>query len=458
LSLRARLTHWYTATLAAALAVYTIAVFVILSRHLHDDLDLHLHEELEVVVHRVAVSPSGSLTWRDEMRSAEEEPAGARWVEVWTADGRVRLLAWASREPVDLGPMPPPPQGDSSRSGRLADGRRVRVMTKPAVLAGRPVLLRGARSEEPTHAQRRRLMAGLAVVLPLSMAAAWFVGRYVARRLFSPLVRMSERAEAITADRLDARLPLETTDDELGRLGAAFNRTLARLEDSFGRLQRFTADASHELRTPLTALRAVGEVGLREARGEAACREVIGSMLEEAERLTRLVDALLALARVDAGEAKLTVQDLDLAELARDVGAQLRILAEERGQEIVVESNEALPIRGDRLLLRQAAMNLVDNAIKHGLEGRPVRIASRRCGAAAVLEVVDQGPGIPEEHRARVFDRFYRVDRGRSRAQGGIGLGLALVQWAAQAHGGRVEVVATPGGGSTFRLTLPAEP
>ncbi len=457
LGLRARLTHWYTLTLTAAFVVYSVAVFVTLSRHLQADLDLHLHEELEILVHRIAAAPDGALAWRDETASVEEEPEGARWIEVWTPGGG-RLLSWTSGAPADLGPLPALSEGERSSTLLLADGRRLRVMAKRGVIAGQEVVLRAARSEEPARAQRRRLMAELGLALPVSIAAAWIVGRYVARRLLSPLARMSERSEAITADRLDARLPIETAHDELGRLGAAFNRTLGRLEESFDRLRHFTADASHELRTPLTALRAVGEVGLREARGDAAYREVIGSMLEEADRLTRLIDALLVLARADAGEAKLSVAELDLGDLAREVAHQLRVLAEERGQEVVVDADVPLLVRGDRLLLRQAAMNLVDNAIKHGVEGRPVRITARRNGATAVLEVVDQGPGIAEAHRERVFDRFYRTDRSRSREAGGAGLGLSLVKWAADAHGGRVELETAEGRGSTFRLVLPATP
>jgi heavy metal sensor kinase len=265
---------------------------------------------------------------------------------------------------------------------------------------------------------------------------------------------MADRARAITAERLGERLPVENSKDELGQLAAAFNDVFARLERSFEQLRRFTADASHELRTPLTAMRTVGEVGLREHRGVAAYREIIGSMLEETDRLGRVVEGLLTLSRADAGNLSLNREDLDLAELARDVVGHLGVLAEEKHQAVTVETSGRVAACLDRLVIRQALINLVDNAVKYTPPGGNIRVIVSEGGSGPTLEVVDSGPGIPQEHRDRVFDRFYRVDKARSRDFGGTGLGLSIARWAVEAHGGRIDLDSAEGAGSTFRITL----
>jgi hypothetical protein len=183
----------------------------------------------------------------------------------------------------------------------------------------------------------------------------------------------------------------------LDQLAAAFNDTFARLEASFGQLEGFTADVSHELRTPLTAPRSVGEVGLRGSCGAEDYREVIGSMLEEVDRLTRLTGELLTLARADAGDARLRVEEVDLGPLAREVAGHLPVLAEEKEQALAVDAAD-IAVQADRTVLRQALVNLVVNAIKYSPERTRIRLVVRRRGTAGVLEVADEGPGIALEH------------------------------------------------------------
>jgi heavy metal sensor kinase len=265
---------------------------------------------------------------------------------------------------------------------------------------------------------------------------------------------MAERARSITAERLKDRLPVHN-DDELGRLASVFNETLTRLESSFEQMRRFTADASHELRTPLTAIRTVGEVSLRGRRDEVAYREIIGSMLEEVDRLSRLVDRLLTLSRADMGEEKLVVDVIDLAELAEGVREQLEVLAEEKQQTIIVERPVSLRWSGDPVVLRQALMNLLDNAIKYSPIGSQIIIRVAEDVEGATVDVIDSGPGIPAELQRRIFDRFYRVDKSRSRDQGGTGLGLSIAKSAVELNGGQLTLERTSGSGSRFRITLP---
>jgi signal transduction histidine kinase len=234
-------------------------------------------------------------------------------------------------------------------------------------------------------------------------------------------------------------------------------RALVPVETSFDRLRRFTADASHELRTPLSVIRGIGEVSLRETRTPAEYKETIGSMLEEVDRLTSLVDALLRLSHADAGTVVLSREHLDLAQLARDVTASLAVLADERSQRFALDLAGGVSVNADRLVLREAITNIVDNAIKHSPRGSSIQVDVRTDGSHALLTVTDEGPGVPVEYRNRVFDRFFRIDEGRSRDHGGTGLGLAIAKWAVEANGGRLSVDGGPRGGSAFRIALPVK-
>jgi signal transduction histidine kinase len=253
---------------------------------------------------------------------------------------------------------------------------------------------------------------------------------------------------------LKDRVPVGNPNDELGRLATVFNETLTRLESSFDQMRRFTADASHELRTPLTAMRSVGEIGLRGKREPAAYREIIGSMLEEVDRLALLVDRLLTLSRADTGQAKLSIETIELPELAREVAEQLSVLAEEKNQSIHLRLDAVPRWTGDRVVLRQALLNLVDNAIKYSPVGGEIEIRVAQTSDGPIIDVADTGPGIPSDLQSRVFDRFYRVDKARSRENGGTGLGLAIAKWAVEVNGGRLTLESGNVAGSRFRITL----
>jgi signal transduction histidine kinase len=247
-------------------------------------------------------------------------------------------------------------------------------------------------------------------------------------------------------------LPNPNPNDELGRLATVFNDTLARLEASFAELQRFTADASHELRSPLTALRAVGEVALRDGNDSATLRETIGSMLEEAQRLTDLVDALLTLARMDATKADAAREEVNIAVLLDEVRDQFEVLANEKRQTIAVTSDGDITVRGDRTLLHLALVNLVHNAIQHGPVDSKISIMAVRSARKIDISVKDNGPGIPDDYHEKIFERFFRVDKARSRAQGGAGLGLAIAKQAVERNGGRVVLESNSDRGSVFRI------
>jgi heavy metal sensor kinase len=267
---------------------------------------------------------------------------------------------------------------------------------------------------------------------------------------------MSQRANEITGDRLDARLPVEKEDGELADLAQIFNEMLSRLERSFEHLRRFTSDVSHELRTPLTLLRSVGEVGLQTGRTPEQLKDTIGSMLEEANRLTELIENLLTISRADAGQLTLSTTSFRAIDLARESGSLLDVLLEEKFQTLHVRGDEELMLNADWLLLRQALVNILHNAIKHSPSNGEIDIRVRRAMIGWVdIEIQDSGPGVPLEHHSRIFDRFYRVDAGRTQSQGGVGLGLSIAQWVVRAHGGNISLGENGGVGAMFIIHLP---
>ena len=454
---RVRLTLAYVGAMLVVLAVYAFVVYVFVNRSMSQQLDAKLRDDFKWPNYMMTEETVNQLI-RGEIAFEETGGEGSPWLQVWSANG-AQLLGRtyeARRNPIP----------DSDKLATMADGQiRIlssvvpphRILAGITKVGGVSLVVQVAESEGPMRANIRNLLYMLLLGLPVAVSLAGLGGYTLARGALAPVDRMAEQARSITAERLKERLPVDNPRDELGRLATVFNETLTRLESSFDQMRRFTADASHELRTPLTALRSVGEVGLRGRREPSEYREIIGSMLEEVDRLSLLVDRLLTLSRADTGETLLARDPVDMGELAREVTTQLDVLAEEKQQTLNVVVDGELRCIGDRMVLRQALLNLVDNAIKYSPAGGRITVrVSRSLDGAAVLDVIDTGPGIPADQQHRVFDRFFRLDRSRSRENGGgSGLGLSIARWAVEANGGRLTLESHDGPGATFRITLP---
>jgi heavy metal sensor kinase len=326
----------------------------------------------------------------------------------------------------------------------------------PMAVAPADAALRSALLEARVDQQLWEIGVVLVLGLPLVVLLAAGGGYVLARRALAPIDRLASNTRRITAARLHERLSVPNPDDEIGRLAAAINETLARLEGSFTQLRRFTADASHELRTPLAVIRGIGEVGLGAPRTSEEYQEVVGSMLEEVDRLASLVDTLLRLSHADTGSLALVPAAVDLHEVAREMVASLGILADDRHQRIAVVGTAPVMATVDRVVLREALINVLDNAIKYGPPRSSIEVRIAAVDGRAIMTIRDEGPGIPPEHRERIFDRFFRVDDARSRAAGGSGLGLAIAKWAVEVNGGYIRVDDTVGLGTTIRIDLPA--
>jgi heavy metal sensor kinase len=445
-SVRVRLTLWYVAAMVVVLAVYAAVVFAFVNRSISETLNTRLLSDFQWASAMVEETPEGGITWSEDITDEEF------WLRVWSADGELLYQnSEAARSPLpqsrDIAQ-----RADESIVEVDHPVATVRVLTRRGQIGGNPVIIQVGRSEAAMSLELEQLALILAFGLPLAGAIAGLGGYTLARRALLPVERMTERAQLITAERLSDRLPVENPDDEMGRLAVVFNETLGRLEASFEQMRRFTADVSHQLRTPLTALRSVGEVGLREHRDDAAYRTIIGSMLEEADRLASLVDRLLTLSRAETRQAKLSTDEFDVRELADEVADHLEVLAEEQGQSIEVEQIGAPQAYADRFVVRQALINLVDNAIKFSPSGGRIRICVSEASGEAVVDVIDSGAGIEPSARERIFDRFYRAtDSGTQ----GTGLGLSIAKGAVEATGGRLTLATSGASGSTFRIALP---
>ena len=450
-SVRLRLTAWYMTAMLAVLAVYSGCLLFALHRVNSRSLDDRLRSDFRWAAEMAEQRPDGTLTWFETSANDEDLP----WLQVWTPDGRL-LFKTAAVERL--------PIAESASLAFLADNsiaivrRRVpvRVLSGPSHVAGRPVVIQVARSEAPLRRSLQEMIVTLLVSLPLAVAAAGAGGYSLARRALAPVGRIAERARAITADRLSERLVTDNPKDELGRLTAFINEMLERLDRSFTQMRRFTADVSHQVRTPLAALRSEAEVALRTDRSAEEYRVVLSSMLEEVDRLGYLVDQLLSLSRAESGQARLSAEVVDLQQLATQVVGHLGVLAEEKRQVLEVSPGPAPHCVADRGVLRQALINLVDNAIKYTPDGGVITLRLSEHDQQAIVEVADTGVGVAAEAADRIFDRFYRGPEAAAEAgPHGLGLGLAIAKWAAEVNGGRLVLERNPGGGSTFRLELP---
>ena len=332
----------------------------------------------------------------------------------------------------------------------------VRVLSQPIYMendASRPLIgyLQVGRLIN-TFESFNRLLAIAMLVGFAAATASLFLAVWLTPSLFRPLDDIAKTANQITrADDLSLRVPYSDRTDEIGVLSRALNQTLERLDRQFQTQQRLLADVSHELRTPLTAIR--GNVDLMDRMGEGDPLS-LESIRIEVDRMTRLVGDLTLLARADAGGLPLEKKPIELDNLLFEVYRQFSMI--EKPVEVSITAVDQVCVMGDPDRLKQLFINLIDNAIKYTPDGGQVNLSLSKLNGWAQFEVKDTGLGIPAEDLPHIFDRFYRVDKARTRALGGSGLGLSIAKWVAQAHGGDIHVESEVGEGTTFVVSLPA--
>jgi len=461
-SIRFRLTVWYAVLLAGLLALFCASVYIGLNQYLKLTLRDSLAKEARQIGETllVNISVSGEDYVDDEIKEHLAPEINGTFIRITRSDGSKLYESGPPRDssfdPANVSATRADINQESSRVERMEGGSGLLIATVPFTLPDgtRFVIETGAllnQSESVLHG----LLLTFAVGLPVFVAIAIAGGYFLMKRALLPVGEITRTAEQITSRRLSERLPVAATGDELEALSVALNKMIARIEHSFRHINRFTADASHELRTPLTVLRGELEAIARRPKLDEDVRETVGSALEETERLSKIVESLLSISRLDAGEALSTPERFDLAELAASTAEQMRLLADDKRVTLQCDVRGRAEIDGDPGRLKQVVVNLLDNAIKYTSNGGKVSLTVSTTNGNAVLEVSDTGIGIPAESIPHVFGRFYRVDKARSRQMGGTGLGLSIVKAICTAHGGRVSAESIEGQGSRFTVELP---
>jgi two-component system heavy metal sensor histidine kinase CusS len=458
-SLAVRLTLWYSLFSFGLILAATAYLYWALSRNLDREDDGVLQDQIRILKMILREHPEDSAGLRQEV----ELESGARQhsqIYIRILDESGRTIA----ETPGMGHLLPR-EAFPAVSGRetglgIQQGKEsFRVMAVSSPLGTRPgagtLQVALDRKEEAKLLRQfgRRILPLLAVSLVLCTVA----GYQIAHRGLRPIVRISEAADRIRSTTLHERLPGGDFPAELGSLARSFNDMLDRLKESFDRLSRFSADIAHELRTPLNTLRGEVEVALGRARTTEEYRETLGSFLEEAGRLTRLIESLLFLARAEDPKMEIRRESLDVAGELRSLAEFYEAAAAERGVTLSASSGEGLRVSADRSLFQRAAGNLIDNALTHTSKDGRIQLRAERENGDVRIEVSDTGCGIAPEHLPRVFDRLYRADRSRTAVTGGAGLGLAIVKSIAELHGGRTEISSELGKGTRVSVILPAE-
>jgi signal transduction histidine kinase len=429
--------------LAAPLVGLAIGFYALFAGTLSEKTDRFITDALTAFSRELVAERRAALTAEDAIRSTVEE-VRFRDLHIAVRDRAHRLVAMT----------PPLPGGAGS----------VRVVSRPVELSGDVFEVTGTYATTDIDDILKRIRGVLAIVIPLLVAGAAGGGYFMATRSLSPVFAMAERAAEITATNLRERLPV-SGGEELARLARIVNDLLARLEDSFARQRRFMADASHELRTPTAVLRTEADVILAQPhRSEEEYRASLTVIRDAAGRLARIVDDLFALARVDAENVATRRERVYVEELIDDAMRMVRPLGDARGVRVNLRDAVEAPVDADADLLGRLLINLLDNAIKHSPDGAVVEVRMQRHNGVVDVGVVDQGRGIPEEDRERIFQRFVRLGEddgmgpeqsGVETRQSGVGLGLAIARRIAEAHGGSLIVFDSTPGHTEFRLTLP---
>jgi heavy metal sensor kinase len=456
-SVRVRLTLWYLFAFGILLIGFSIFVYTAFSNYLYNRLDYSLTNSLRATA-------SGFLSEVKEVNGDTE--AGALEIldelhlpGVYTTifEGQ-RLLASSYPDGLTL---PPPIASLNKLPGEVVfqtvdefagDGGRFAATT--VSINGQEFIVTVA---EPLHTLREQLESVRRIFyfgLPATLLAAGMGGFLLARKNLSSVVSMSKQAKYISATNLEERLQVSNPKDELGQLAEAFNELLSRLELSFASMREFMADASHELRTPLAIIRGEADVVLSQDRDATEYKESLAIIQDEAKRFSRIVDDMLALARADGRQYTLKVQEFYLNDLVEEVCRAMQALATQKQVSLVLQPTDDLLFCGDEDLLRRMLLNLIDNAVKYTPSGGSISVKLEAQTAGYKITVADTGVGIPAEAVPHVFERFYRVDKARSRAEGGSGLGLAIASWVAEVHNGSIQLVSQPGKGSTFTVLL----
>jgi heavy metal sensor kinase len=462
-SIRLKLTFWYTSLLTLTCLLLGGLSYGLLSYSLNRDIDYALRGIAEVLETTVQRRTDTILPAEidDMFRQFFGFSPLERHIDFFNPSGQRQRGQSREKSVLEV------PLSESALQA-AAQGQQVfetikgenspalRVLTTPVMDNGRVVnVVRVGMSLENMHQTKKRFLLIMAGLLPLTLLLSGGGGWLLAGRALRPIDSMTRTANKISAEHLNQRLAVSGSDDELDRLARTINDMLDRIDGSLQEMRRFSADASHELQTPLTILKGEIEVALLKQRNPSEYELVLHSCLEEIDRINKLVEGLLLLARADAGALKLDLQPLDMAQLTHTLCTQMHPLARQYGVTLHHELLNSVIVDGDELQLQRMLMNLIDNGIKYSSTGGEVTVSVEKGSDHAVIRVQDSGPGFSAAEAEKIFDRFHRAPQARQQHSKGSGLGLSIARSIALAHGGNIKAESVPGSGSSFTVSLP---
>ena len=462
-SIRSRLTAWYVTLLAIILILFSVLLNYFLAKRLHESVDNSLTVSATVVATsatmRLGNSPLPGLNQLFEQFMNQGNLN--KFYRIYDGSGNVGSRSKnisASQFPLSQRAYADALEGKNSYETFTVGGQQpIRVITMPILLEGKLInLVQVGTSLEAVQETLRNLKIFLFTAVPSVLILAALFARFMARRALKPISRIIDTAREIgQGQELSKRIPVLKIKDELGQLALTFNEMMNGLENSFAQMRQFSSDASHELRTPLTVLKGQNELILSKQRKPEEYQEVISSNLEEINYMSKVLEDLFVLSKSDENQVNLDYKPVDLRALVEEVCKHAEILAEEKNIKIIIAFLEPIEIKGDEVRLRQMVWNVLQNGIKYTQQGGELKISLQNEGDFALLTIQDTGIGIPEEDLPLIFNRFYRVDKARTRDEGGSGLGLSICRQIAEAHKGKIEVESKLGVGTRFKIRLP---
>ena len=462
-SIRSRLTAWHVAVLGFFLILFSVTLYAFLSKRLRESIDNSLKVSASVVQRAalldIARSPLPGLDMFFDQFMGRSSIN--KFYRIYDGSGNVG----SQSKGVDASQFPLTPeaysravQGDETYETFKVDRHhRVRVLTMPVLRNGNLAnLIQVGTSLKGVEDTLKNLRIFLFAAIPGVLILSTLGGRFMATRALKPVSEITRTAQDIAQGaNLSRRIPMPEVQDEIGNLAHTFNEMMDRLEKSFSQMRQFSSDASHELRTPLTVLKGQSELVLSKTRSKAEYQEVLSSNLEEINYMSRILEDLLTLSKGDEGEISLEREPVELKIIIEEVSRQGEILADEKNIQIILAYLEPVTILGDAHRLKQMVWILLHNAIKFTPPGGEIKITLQDADDKVFFTIQDSGIGIPEIDLPRIFDRFYRVDKARSRMDGGSGLGLAICKYIVDRHHGSIDVESKVGEGTKFRLRFP---
>ena len=446
-SIRIRLTLWYLAVIVILLFIFSFVAYFMLSYNLYHNLDKTLFDRAN------QLRPTIRITGGQLILPLQPNET----LLVYDADGTlIREFGLMLDTDNINGLVEKALLGENSFATTVTTEKQgIRIYATSFMISfnNRAAIVIGQLTSNITQVLSTfRYVVILTAVVVIILAGMG--GLFLASRVLKPVERITTTAQEIGESDLSRRINIGT-DDELGKLASTLNGMIERLEKAFNRQRQFTADASHELRTPLAIMQAESTLALSKERTEADYRKSLEMISQESAYMSSVIGKLLFLARSEAGKEPLHFEDIDIKELITELSTNMEALADDKKIKLAVDARESLIVNGDRIKLRQLFINILENAIRYTPGNGSISISLSRKDVNALVIISDTGIGIPEEHLPHIFERFYRVDKARSRAEGGVGLGLAISQYIAESHGGKIEVESQVEKGTTFYVSIP---